>query len=964
MIHVLFISTCTKNALTRTVTILDSFAERIGEKTWQTFTTKQHLEKIVKTLRKKASKNTSIVVYIVKNNRKELYAKIGNTGNFYNGIVAHSYSQTQHDFFNINQSDVKRTILQIAYFSGLFHDLGKNNVIFQNKLRSNKKTRDLFRHEYLSGAILQGKTIESSIEFHKEFSQSQLSVKNVKDIIFFNVLSHHKTIPTQEKRKPFSADPEGFIVNREKLTYSFANKEDLEKSKTVKQAKPFSDVIDGALEAFKANETLKENIDSAVVPFIWFVSRTSLILADHNVSKEFHSEFMSKNSILANEKQILDDHLLQVAKEAKRVAEEIVGDIQEFQGLSEETRQKILSIPAERRFAYQQKAVRKIQSIEKKENGIDGAFIILGADTGFGKTVAGAKILTAFRAKGGARFNCLYGLVNLTRQTHRKYVQELGLKEYEAALVVGSLENEEAEKNYGNEIFGNETVYGVKQDLQIEFAKNEKMEILMQSPVVVGTIDYLMRGADWRKTKYIVPSLRAATSDSIIDEIDSFSVEDLQAIERLLYMQGMFGRKIVLSSATITKELAERLQKAYLLGYEVFKAINPNAKDIFYLFCANDMEPIAGFGDFEEKMDAFVRKKSSRKNKPTIMAKKMDLRKTDIFDQAVELHENNKELVNSGYVSIGVVRFASTKDSFLEMLRFMQKAKTQTRYRVRCIFFHSQTDFEVKSSIDAFLSQVLNRKKGSSSKLKSLAEKGKDSMYVVFTTPILEAGKDYDFDWGICEYITTPSTIQMAGRVNRHRRKEPEKENFALFHYKSRSMKSDPFKIDRDEKFFASLPDEFCKNISSSLWIRSVHPFDKEKENYNILLDYPLKLMKNENWVIGSCVFEKFPFRKGIFSVTFVSNKDDGSLKDTEFMDEMPFLNSKTFSELNDLLDEFLFVPEEVEESAKKAEDFINISFWGKEDYKDYKMERKSILYEKRIGAVKISRQKMEEFLI
>ena len=101
MINVLFVSQCKRNALKNTQIILDSFAERIGEKTWQTFTTYQYLDKYIKELKKKANKNTSVIVYILKKNRKVEYAKIGNTKLFYDGVIAHQHSKNIHNFFNI-----------------------------------------------------------------------------------------------------------------------------------------------------------------------------------------------------------------------------------------------------------------------------------------------------------------------------------------------------------------------------------------------------------------------------------------------------------------------------------------------------------------------------------------------------------------------------------------------------------------------------------------------------------------------------------------------------------------------------------------------------------------------------------------------------------------------------------------------------------------------------------------------
>ena len=57
---VTFVSQCEKKALKRTRRVLDSFANRIGDNTWQTIITQEGLNAVQKLLRKTASKNTAV----------------------------------------------------------------------------------------------------------------------------------------------------------------------------------------------------------------------------------------------------------------------------------------------------------------------------------------------------------------------------------------------------------------------------------------------------------------------------------------------------------------------------------------------------------------------------------------------------------------------------------------------------------------------------------------------------------------------------------------------------------------------------------------------------------------------------------------------------------------------------------------------------------------------------------------
>ena len=57
---VTFISQCEKNALKKTRRVLDAFADRIGDNTWQTIITQDGLNAVKKLLRKTATKSTAV----------------------------------------------------------------------------------------------------------------------------------------------------------------------------------------------------------------------------------------------------------------------------------------------------------------------------------------------------------------------------------------------------------------------------------------------------------------------------------------------------------------------------------------------------------------------------------------------------------------------------------------------------------------------------------------------------------------------------------------------------------------------------------------------------------------------------------------------------------------------------------------------------------------------------------------
>ena len=61
--NILLISECSKKALLETRRILDQFAERKGERTWQTAITQDGLTTLRKLLRRSARRNTAVACH-------------------------------------------------------------------------------------------------------------------------------------------------------------------------------------------------------------------------------------------------------------------------------------------------------------------------------------------------------------------------------------------------------------------------------------------------------------------------------------------------------------------------------------------------------------------------------------------------------------------------------------------------------------------------------------------------------------------------------------------------------------------------------------------------------------------------------------------------------------------------------------------------------------------------------------
>jgi CRISPR-associated endonuclease/helicase Cas3 len=93
---VTFVSQCEKKALNKTRRVLDSFANRIGDNTWQTVITNEGLLAVKKLLRKTASKNTAVSCHWIRSrSRSELVWVVGNKHRFNHGGIVPVNSTTK-----------------------------------------------------------------------------------------------------------------------------------------------------------------------------------------------------------------------------------------------------------------------------------------------------------------------------------------------------------------------------------------------------------------------------------------------------------------------------------------------------------------------------------------------------------------------------------------------------------------------------------------------------------------------------------------------------------------------------------------------------------------------------------------------------------------------------------------------------------------------------------------------------
>ncbi|MEZ5589162.1 MAG: HD domain-containing protein, partial [Sedimenticolaceae bacterium] len=152
--NVLLISQCSKNALTETRRILDQFAERRGERTWQTAITNAGLDTLHRLLRKTARKNTAVACHWIRGkDHSELLWIVGDASKF-NAEGAVPTNITRRNVLRSadeNDWHSLQAIHLLASLAALLHDLGKATRAFQDRLKLGSPVeRNQYRHEWVS----------------------------------------------------------------------------------------------------------------------------------------------------------------------------------------------------------------------------------------------------------------------------------------------------------------------------------------------------------------------------------------------------------------------------------------------------------------------------------------------------------------------------------------------------------------------------------------------------------------------------------------------------------------------------------------------------------------------------------------------------------------------------------------------------------------------------------------------
>ena len=485
--NILLISQCSKNALTETRRILDQFAERRGDRTWQTAMTQQGLETLHRLLRQTARKNTAVACHWIRGkDHSELLWIVGDLRQF-NAQGGTPTNMTERDVLRTDDENDWHTAEEIrllACLSALFHDFGKANDAFQKKLTSKIPIADAYRHEWVSLRLFeafvgQGNDLDWLNRLNPLADDAgEVCLEKLKPLC--DGVNNRRIVPPLKRLPPLAQVVGWLIVSHHRLPTplpdAMFNSEMLEQIEHgwcgsrpdeagaqacwhFKNNLPFNSQhwrqhAAKVVQAILQHPRLVGDGEAVKLldnPFILHISRMALMLADHYYSgQDSHARYGDKPGkkgtvLYANThikegrrvvKQRLDEHLIGVEVSAGR----IMRALPRLAGaLPRIARHKSFRERSKGLFQWQNKAFDLAESLRERSSR-QGFFGVNMASTGCGKTLANGRILYALAdAQLGARFTVALGLRTLTRQTGNAYRQRLHLGPEDLAVLVGGI---------------------------------------------------------------------------------------------------------------------------------------------------------------------------------------------------------------------------------------------------------------------------------------------------------------------------------------------------------------------------------------------------------------------------------------------------------------------------------------------------------------------------------------------
>lgn len=903
--NVLLISQCDKRALTETRRILDQFAERRGDATWQTPITQAGLDTLRKLLRKTARKNTAVACHWIRGtDHSELLWIVGDARRF-NAEGAVPTNTTARNVLrrgDENDWHTGQRIRLLAQLAALLHDLGKASVAFQERLEGARTERNLYRHEWVSLRLFQAfvgadddavwlrrmsdpeRCCEEDWIASGRYQRDGLDAADpypfrtlppIAAALAWLVVTHHRLPVAPPADVSGTRAWWGQRVGRFEQAWLDAplhhvshGWNEIPQAVPQERAAPYwtpagtLPVMDAdwrkqaarlAQRLLATRPDAGDHADWLGNPYAMHLARLCLMLADHDYSRLgagdddqpvaaraafvradqrlFANTRKAKSSGRKVLNQSLLEHLLGVGHTAGVIAHALPGFERYLPRLA--NHRGLRKRSADTRFAWQDRAFDAAGAVREATRE-RGAFVVNMASTGCGKTLGNARILYALAdPQRGLRATYALGLRTLTLQTGRSYRRDLGLDEDQLAVLVGGAGSRALFEFYQAraEATGSASAQSlIEEDSHVLFdgqvtdhpllsraLGDPDIRRLLSAPLLVCTVDHLVPATEsLRAGRQIAPMLRLMSADLVLDELDDYDLDDMPALTRLVHWAGLLGTRVVLSSATLPPALVQGMFLAYRAGRRQYlrNRGRPGGTDAA---CAIPCLWVDEFGvqsldcgreedgqDFASAHSGFVDRRVASLRKPegppirraALWTLRIPARQRDriraavasrIRDACLQLHGDHAEPdpVTGARVSFGLARMANI-DPLFDVARELYALGAPEGTRIHLCVYHARFPLAQRSAIEDLLDRAFDRRDPQAVyRLPEVrgaidAHPAKQHVFIALSSPVCEVGRDWDADWAVVEPSSMRSLIQLAGRVQRHRRARREGPNLLV----------------------------------------------------------------------------------------------------------------------------------------------------------------------------------------